>query len=73
MHNYIAEINNRSMSGESLDESVISDFVDRHFYLPYANTKMVEQMKEKALKSVLEYFNKNRTELNNIEYVEKNN
>ncbi len=70
MHEIVMNIHRRYISGETLSEEDVRTIVNDSFYLPYANPKLEEKMRQGAEKSALQYFDKNQDEFENITMAE---
>lgn len=70
MHEIVMNIHRRVLSGETLSSEDIEQIVNDSFYLPYANSKLQDNMLEGAKKSVAGYVTKNQDDFANITMAE---
>ena len=70
VHNIVRNIHKKYLDGENLTREDVQAIVEDTFYLPYANSKMEQNMLESAKKSVDMYFEKNKADFKNIEMAE---
>ena len=70
MHEIVQNIHRKYISGEVLSSDDVNKIVEESFYLPYANTKLEENMRNSARKSSLNYFEKNKDDFKDITMAE---
>ena len=70
MHEIVMNIHRKYISGEALTSEDVQKIVENSFYLPYANPKLEEKMRQGAEKSAQRYFDKNADEFDNISMAE---
>lgn len=70
VHNIVRNIHKKYLDGESLTSEEVQTIVEETFFLPYANSKMEQNMLASAKKSVDSYFQKNKEDFKNIEMAE---
>lgn len=70
MHEIVMNIHRRHLSGEKLTREDVRDIVEESFYLPYANTKLQENMLKSAHRSVESYVSNNQKDFDNITMAE---
>jgi DNA helicase-2/ATP-dependent DNA helicase PcrA len=71
IHRSLMEMHREAILGNVIDKSAIPGLVDRHSNFPYALPIVVEDMTNRAIKSVEVYHDKNQKEFPTIEYAEK--
>ena len=70
VHNIVRNIHKKYLNGENLTREDVQAIVEDTFYLPYANSKMEQNMLESAKKSVDMCSEKNKADFKNIEMAE---
>ncbi|SDB53891.1 ATP-dependent DNA helicase [Butyrivibrio sp. INlla16] len=70
MHEIVMNIHRKYIAGEKLTEDEVHAIVENSFYLPYANPKLEESMRQGADKSAINYYEKNMDEFKNITMAE---
>lgn len=70
MHEIVQNIHRKYIAGEVLKPEDVNKIVEESFYLPYANTKLEENMRNSARKSSLNYFEKNKDDFKDITMAE---
>ncbi|WP_048642568.1 ATP-dependent helicase [Cyclobacterium amurskyense] len=71
LHNILMEMHRRHLDGETIDESQIAQYVDRHLHLPYAHDQIFEDVRESSIQVSYDYLAENREDFDSIEYAEK--
>ena len=71
LHNIVMDIHKGFIGGKNLDEGAVAQIVNTHFHLPYANEKLFENMKKRAVEASIMYLKQNLQDFKNIEFVEK--
>lgn len=71
MHNIVRTIHKKYLDGGKLTANEVNKIVDDTFYLPYASDMLNEQMLKAAKRSVNQYFEKNKKDMDRIEMAEE--
>jgi DNA helicase-2/ATP-dependent DNA helicase PcrA len=71
LHNIVMEIHRKFANKEVVKKEDLPEIISRHFYLPYADKKTNENMRQKADKSINDYYNIKLDEFDKIKFVEK--
>lgn len=71
LHDAMAEIHKRAISGDIASESEAEALVDRHLNLPFANPAAEEQLRGAAVASVRRYLKENASRLSESIYSEQ--
>ena len=71
LHDALAEVHNRALSGDFADPSEAAELVERHLHLPFANPKLKEGMTEKSRLIIEKYLKENAHLMDKIKYAEK--
>lgn len=71
LHDSLAELHQRAISGESVHPSDADELVDRHLHVPYAYPTLRETMRESAKRTVSKYIEARKDEFDKIEFSEK--
>ncbi|OGW33246.1 MAG: hypothetical protein A2X58_10920 [Nitrospirae bacterium GWC2_56_14] len=71
LHDALAEIHARAIAGDYADCSEIAGLVERHLHLPFANPRLMEQMKIKSAFILDKYLADNARIFDKIEYSEQ--
>ena len=70
MHEIVMNIHRKYIAGETLTQDEVKTIVENSFYLPYANPKLEEKMRNGAEQTALLYFERNQDEFKNITMAE---
>src|SRR5690606_33843201 len=71
LHNILMEMHRRHLDGEKIDESQITQYVDRHLHLPYAHDQILQDVRDSSIQVSYDYLAENREDFDSIEYAEK--
>ena len=71
LHNILAEIHRRALSGERADDLDVADMVKRHLHLPYSYAILAETLRVSANKAVGKYLGEHAEDLDRLEYAEE--
>lgn len=71
LHDALAEIHTRAISGDYADRSEVPQLVERHLHLPFANPRLMEQMKAKSKIILEKYLYENTGLFGKIQYAEQ--
>lgn len=71
LHDALAEVHNRALSGDYAESSEATALVERHLHLPFANPRLQEQMQEKSRLILGKYLKENAHIMDKIQYAEK--
>lgn len=71
LHDALAEIHARAITGDYADKSEVPQLVDRHLHLPFANPRLMEQMEAKSKLILDKYLNENTGLFDKIQYSEQ--
>lgn len=71
LHDALAEVHKRAISGDLVDEAVASELVDRHLHTPYAYPELRESLRRSAVDAVVRYLHEHRSELPRTIHSEK--
>lgn len=70
-HNCLMEIHKRAKKGEMLSESELENIIDRQTHFPYLTKSTRLPLKKKVAENVEGYYEDNKDEFSNIEFVEQ--
>lgn len=70
VHNIVRNIHKKYLDGETLTREEVQSIVEETFFLPYANSKIEQNMLASAKRSVDSYFQKNESDFKNIQMAE---
>lgn len=71
LHDALAEIHARAIAGDYANRSEVSELVERHLHLPFANPRLMEQMEKKSKYILDKYLNENTALFDKIQYAEQ--
>jgi DNA helicase-2/ATP-dependent DNA helicase PcrA len=71
LHDIVMKIHRTYTDFGQVDKSDLADMIENNFYLPYADTLINNSLKEKAQKSIHQYFDDNHKDFNKIIFSEK--
>ncbi len=71
LHNALAEVHQRAIRGERLDEAVVPELVDRHLQVRYAYAELEASLRESATRSLALYLRENAPHLDKLEHAEE--
>jgi DNA helicase II / ATP-dependent DNA helicase PcrA len=71
LHDALAEVHSRAIAGDYTSRSEVSGLVERHLHLPFANPRLMEQMKVKSAFILDKYLVDNAHLFDKIEYSEQ--
>jgi DNA helicase-2/ATP-dependent DNA helicase PcrA len=71
LHDALAELHQRALAGEILDEHSATELVDRHLNVPFAYEALREQLRQSGIRAVARYIKRNHDMLDKIEHVEQ--
>ena len=72
LHDALAEIHARAISGDIIDAEEVPDLVRTHLHIPYASTKLTQDIRDSAEKVLRHYLQDNAQYFNQIEFSEQN-
>ena len=70
MHEIVQNLHQKYLDGEKVNRSDLPKLVDESFYLRYANSQVIKNMREKAMEALYAYYDKEEKDFNNIQYAE---
>jgi len=71
LHDALAEVHKRAITGEALGQEAAEDLVDRHLNTPYAYPELRTALRRAAIESVNRYLKEHKDELLNTVHSEK--
>lgn len=71
LHDALAEVHARVIEGESVDIEEVPNLIDTHLHIPYASTKLSQDLKKAAEKILRNYLLDNVEEFGQIEFSEQ--
>lgn len=71
LHDALAEVHNRALSGDYAEPSEAASLVERHLHLPFANPRLQEEMQKKSRHILEKYLKENAHLMDKIQYAEK--
>lgn len=71
LHDALAELHQRAISGIRIEASDADELVDRHLHVPFAYTKLRDTMRQSAKRTVAKYIEARQSEFDKIEFSEK--
>ncbi len=71
LHDALAELHQRAISGAPIQPSDADELVDRHLHVPFAYPTLRETMRASAKRTVANYIEARKSEFNKIEFSEK--
>ena len=71
VHDVMAEIHKRAITGDIVSDFEAEELVDRHLNAPFAYPKLREQLRQAAIKAVTRYLDENRARLPQTLYSEQ--
>lgn len=71
LHDALAEVHNRALSGDYTEPSEAAALVGRHLHLPFANPRLQEEMQKKSRQILEKYLKENAHLMDKIQYAEK--
>jgi DNA helicase-2/ATP-dependent DNA helicase PcrA len=71
LHDALAEVHKRAITGDLVDERVASELVDRHLHTPYAYPDLRNKLRSSAVEAVVRYLGEHRSELPRTVHSEK--
>lgn len=71
VHDVMAEIHKRAITGDIVSDFEAEELVDRHLNAPFAYPQLREQLRKAAIKAVTRYLDENRTQLPRTLYSEQ--
>jgi DNA helicase-2/ATP-dependent DNA helicase PcrA len=71
LHDALAELHQRAISGVPIHPSDAEELVDRHFHAPFAYPTLRDTMRASAKRTVEKYIEARRSEFDKIEFSEK--
>lgn len=71
LHDALAELHMRAISGETVEDAWAEELIDRHLRVPYAYPSLRSTLHEAACRTVAAYIEARRTEFTNLEFSEK--
>lgn len=71
VHDCMAEVHKRAMSGEVADPAEAPSLVDQHLHVPFAYPQLRDDLRRAAVDAVKRYLEANQDQLPRTEYAEK--
>lgn len=71
LHDALAELHQRAISGEAINPGDADELIDRHLRVPFAYPTLRETMRNSAKKTVENYIEARQSEFDKIEFSEK--
>lgn len=71
LHDALAEVHQRALSGETVSPNDANDLVQRHLRTPYAYPALRTKLELAATKAISGYIEKNSADFRNLEFAEK--
>ena len=71
LHDALAEVHQRAMTGNPVSESEVPKLVNRHLRTPYATAELRARLEKTATRNINNYINDNAGEFHHIEFSEK--
>jgi DNA helicase II / ATP-dependent DNA helicase PcrA len=71
LHDALAELHRRAISGAPISPSDSEELVDRHLHVPFAYPTLRETMRSSAKRTVAKYIEARQSEFDKIEFSEK--
>jgi DNA helicase-2/ATP-dependent DNA helicase PcrA len=71
LHDIVMKIHRTYTDSGEVNKSDLPEMIENNFYLPYADTLINNNLKEKAHKSIHQYFDDNHKDFNKIIFSEK--
>lgn len=71
VHNMLMELHRRVLDQEKVTQADIPRLLERHLYLPYADTQINESAARRASKMLADYFELNQEDFHKIAFAEK--
>jgi DNA helicase-2/ATP-dependent DNA helicase PcrA len=71
LHNALTEVHKRALDGDYATPAEASTLTDRHLHTPYAYQALREKLEAAAKRVIADYIKDNQTDLNQIEFSEK--
>jgi DNA helicase-2/ATP-dependent DNA helicase PcrA len=71
VHDVMAEIHKRAITGDIVSDFEVEELIDRHLNTPFAYPKLREQLRQAAIKAVTRYLDENRAQLPQTRYSEQ--
>jgi DNA helicase-2/ATP-dependent DNA helicase PcrA len=71
VHDVMAEIHKRAITGDIVSDFEAEELVDRHLNAPFAYPRLREQLRQAAIKAVTRYLDENRARLPQTLYSEQ--
>jgi len=71
VHDVMAEIHKRAITGDIVSDFEAEELVDRHLNAPFAYPKLREQLRQAAIRAVTRYLDENRARLPQTLYSEQ--
>ncbi|MCU0849276.1 MAG: ATP-dependent helicase [Spirochaetes bacterium] len=71
LHDIVMDLHRGYTDAGDVPKELLSAMIDRNFYLPYADKVINKELKEKAVKSVDQYYDDNYADFNKIVFSEK--
>lgn len=71
LHDALAELHQRAISGEAIKPDDANELIDRHLRVPFAYPTLRETMRESAKRTVSKYIEARQSEFDKIEFSEK--
>jgi DNA helicase II / ATP-dependent DNA helicase PcrA len=71
VHDVMAEIHKRAITGEIVTDQAVDELVDRHLNTPFASPELRRQLRDAAVKAVRRYLDENRSRLPQTLYSEQ--
>jgi DNA helicase-2/ATP-dependent DNA helicase PcrA len=71
LHDALAELHQRAISGIPIEPSDAGELVDRHFHAPFAYPTLRDTMRASAKRTIAKYIEARQSEFDKIEFSEK--
>ena len=71
LHNALAEVHRRALSGEKVDDGAISDLLDRHLHVRFAYPELEKNLRSSAEKSLARYLKEHGPHLDKLVHAEE--
>ncbi|HVC32259.1 MAG TPA: ATP-dependent DNA helicase, partial [Chloroflexota bacterium] len=71
VHDVMAEIHKRAISGDIVSDQEAEELVDRHLSAPFAYPALHDQLRRSAIQAVVRYLDENRSRLPQTRYSEQ--
>jgi DNA helicase-2/ATP-dependent DNA helicase PcrA len=71
LHDMLAELHSRAIKGETIDEKLANELVQRHLRVPFAYPSLRDTMRRSAQSVISKYIKARRDDFDKIEFSEK--